>query len=143
MLLFLTNAIAILVVGALMFLLLGVAPLHRAAENQYRVRTASAVVAGATVLVVGALALNGANVATNIFEERTAQRVVADWIEPFPRHSTVEMVLSGDTVAVVLAGPLGVDRPAADALASDLSSELGRPIDVDLRIRLEAQETSN
>jgi uncharacterized hydrophobic protein (TIGR00271 family) len=143
LLLFLTNAIAILVVGALMFLLLGVAPLSRATENQYRVRTASAAVAGAGALVVGALALNGTSVATNIFEQRATQRVVADWIEPFPRHSTVGINLSGDTVAVVLAGPIGVERPAADELASELSSELGRAIDVDLRVRLEIQETSS
>ena len=142
LLLFLTNAIAILVVGALMFLLLGVAPLSRATENQYRVRTASAMVAGAAALVIGALILNGTSVATNVFEQRAAQRVVTDWVAPFPQHTTVEIGLAGDNVSVVLAGPINVDSPSADELASELSSELGRAIEVDLRIRLETQQSS-
>jgi uncharacterized hydrophobic protein (TIGR00271 family) len=143
LLLFLTNAIAILVVGGLMFVMLGVAPLSRITENQYRVRTASATIAGATALIVGVLALNGTTVATNLVEQRATQRVVADWLEPFPRHSTVDVGLSGDDVAVVLAGPIRGAAPTADELADQLSSELGRTIDVDLRIRLETQETSS
>ena len=142
LLLFLTNAIAILVVGGLMFLLLGVAPLSRATENQYRVKTASAMVAGAAALVIGALVLNGTSVATNVFEQRSAQRVVAGWIEPFPRHTTVDIGLNGDDVSVVLAGPINVESPSADELARDLSTELGRAIAVDLRIRLETQSSS-
>lgn len=143
LLLFLTNAIAILVVGGLMFLLLGVAPLSRATENQFRVKTASAMVAGAAALVIGALILNGTSVATNVFEQRAAQRVVADWVAPFPQHTTVEIGLAGDSVSVVLAGPINVDSPSADELSSELAAELGRAIDVDLRIRLETQQSSS
>lgn len=142
LLLFLTNAVAILVVGGVMFLLLGVAPLSRATENQYRVRTASAVVAGSTTLIVGALVLNGTSVATNVFEQRAAQRVVEEWLDPFPDHSTLEIGLSGDKVSVVLAGPLESENPTAGDLADDLSDELGREISVDLSIRLELQDTS-
>ena len=140
--LFLTNAIAILVVGGLMFLLLGVAPLSRATENQHRVRTALAVVIGSSALIVGALVLNGTTVATNVFEQRTAQRVVNSWMEPFPEHSTVEIGLAGDEVAVVLAGPVNAEDPTADALAEQLSDALGREITVKLRIRLETTDTS-
>jgi len=143
LLLFLTNAIAILVVGGLMFLLLGVAPLSRATENQYRVRTASAMVAAAGALVIGALILNGTTIATNVFEQRAAQRVVTGWVAPFQQHTTVEVGLVGDNVSVVLAGPINADSPSADDLAGELSAELGRAIEVDLRIRLEAQESSS
>jgi len=142
LLLFLTNATAILVVGGLMFLLLGVAPLKQAAENQHRVRTSLAAVLGASSLIIGALVLNGTNVASNVFEQRTTQRVVADWIEPFPDHSTIELSVSGDEVAVVLAGPALGESPRADGLAEALSDELGRDITVDLRIRLETREQS-
>ena len=142
LLLFLTNATAILVVGGLMFLLLGVAPLKQAAQNQHRVRTSLAAVLGASSLIIGALVLNGTNVASNVFEQRTTQRVVADWIEPFPDHSTIELSVSGDEVAVVLAGPALGESPRADGLAEALSDELGRDITVDLRIRLETREQS-
>ncbi len=118
-----------------MFLLLGVAPLKQATENQYRVRTSLAA-------IVGALVLNGANVASNVFEQRATQRVVADWVEPVPDHSTVDPSVSGDTVSVVLAGPANEVAPGADPLADALSAELGRSISVDLRIRLETQERS-
>jgi len=143
LLLFLTNALAIFVVGGLMFLLLGVAPLSRATENQHRVRTASVVIVGATALIVGALVLNGTNVASNVFEQRAAQRVVNEWIQPFPNHSTIATDVVGDNVSVVLAGPVVEEHPTADDLAERLSSEFGREITVDLRIRLETQETSS
>lgn len=142
LLLFLTNAAAILVVGGVMFVLLGVAPLSRATENQHRVRTASATLIGASTLIVGALVLNGTSVATNVFEQRAAQRAVDAWIRPFPDHTTIEVGVSGDQVSVVLAGPAAADSPTADDLAQRLTSELGRDITVTLRIRLETQETS-
>ncbi len=143
LLLFLTNALAIMVVGGVMFLLLGVAPLSRVAENQHRVRTASAVVFGSAMLIIGALVLNGTSAATNVFGQRATQQTVAEWIAPFPEFSTVETGLSGSTVSVVLAGPVAADRPTADDLADQLSSALGREVTVDLRIRLETHETSS
>ena len=93
-------------------------------------------------LITGALVLNGATVATNVFEQRTTQRIVDDWTGQFLGHSTIEIGLSGDTVSVVLAGPVAGVSPTASDLAERLSSELGRDIAVDLRIRLETQETS-
>jgi uncharacterized hydrophobic protein (TIGR00271 family) len=141
-LLFATNAIAILIVGATVFLLTGVAPLSRATENQYRVRTAIAAVGGAAAAIIGALVLNGTSVATNVFEQNATALVVSDWVEPFPGHTTVGVNIVGDNVSVVLAGPALEQRPSADSLAGDLSNALGRDITVDLRIRLETQEVS-
>lgn len=142
MLLFATNAIAILVVGGIVFLLTGVAPLQRATANQYRVRTSLATIGAAAAIIIGALVLNGTNVASNVFEQRAVQRVVAAWVEPFPDHSTIEVGVTGDNVSVILAGPALGTNPTADDLATQLTDELGRKISVDLRIRLETQEVS-
>jgi len=142
LLLFATNAIAILIVGAIVFLLTGVAPLSRVAENQFRVRTALAAVGGAAALIIAALALNGTSVATNVFEQNAAARVVSDWIDPFPTHTTIEVNVVGDDVSVVLAGPPVGRSPSADSLAADLSAELGRDITVNLSIQLQTQEVS-
>lgn len=142
LLLFATNAIAILIVGAGVFLLSGIAPLSRVAANQYRVRTALAAVGGAAAVITAAVVLNGTSVATDVFDQNTAGRVVNAWIAPFPDYSIVSVDVAGDTVSVVLAGPTGDDRPSADVLATDLSAGLGDPITVDLSVRLEIQETS-
>ena len=57
LLLFATNAIAILIMGAAVFLLTGVAPLSRATANQHRVRTALAAVGGAAAIISGSRTL--------------------------------------------------------------------------------------
>ena len=142
LLLFATNATAILIVGAVVFLLTGVAPLSRATENQFRVRTALAAVGGAAAVITAAVVLNGTSVATNVFEQKAASRAVSTWLEPFPGHTNVGVSVSGDSVSVVLAGPALEESPSADSLAEDLSAALGRDIAVDLRIRLEVQDVS-
>ena len=141
-LLFATNAIAILVMGAAVFLLTGVVPLKRVTENQFRVRTALAAVGGAAAVIIGALVLNGTSVATNVFEQNAATRAVGEWVEPFPGHTIVDVTVAGDSVSVVLAGPPLEESPGADVLAEDLTERFGREITVDLRIRLETQEVS-
>lgn len=142
LLLFATNALAILIVGAAVFLLTGVAPLSRAAENQYRVRTALAAVGGAAAIITAAVALNGTTVATNAFEQNAATRAVAEWVEAFPGHTVITVGVGGDVVSVVLAGPALDRAPSADVLADELTDELGRDIKVDLRVRLELQDLS-
>jgi hypothetical protein len=93
-------------------------------------------------LIVGVLVLNGITVATNVFEQRTARRIVREWVAPFPDHAVVDVRAVDDDVAVVRAGPITDERPTADQLADLLSVELGREISVDLRIRLETQDGS-
>jgi len=142
LLLFATNATAILIVGAAVFLLTGVAPLERMTENQYRVRTALATVGVAAAVITAAVVLNGTSVATNLFEQKAASRVVGDWLERFDDHTNITVTVEGDEVSVVLAGPALSEPPSAERLAADLSEELGRDIDVDLRIRLETREVA-
>ncbi|MEM9748557.1 MAG: TIGR00341 family protein [Actinomycetota bacterium] len=144
LLLFATNAIAIVVVGGVVFLLTGVAPLEKAAENQKRVRTALVGVGGAGALVSIGLLVNGTSIATDAFEQNTVSRTVNEWIEPFGDHTVIDSTLDADVVEVVLAGPDadGPDLPDADELAEQLSDALDRDVTVDLRIRLEIRQTS-
>lgn len=142
LLLFTINAVAILIAGAIVFLLTGVAPLSRVLENQHRVRTSLAAIGVAAVVTVGALLLSGIGIAANVFEQNAVNNAVDDWIEPFEGHSTVRVSISNDRVSVVLAGPELDDSPSADALAADLTADLGRDITVDLRILLETRDVS-
>jgi uncharacterized hydrophobic protein (TIGR00271 family) len=142
LLLFVINAIAILVAGATVFLLTGIAPLTRARDNQHRVRTALAAVGVGATLIIGALLVSGTGVATNAFEQNAVADAVDDWIEPFEGHSIVRASISEDLVSVVLTGPTLNTDPSADSLADDLSADLGRDITVDLRILLETRDVS-
>ena len=144
LLLFATNAIAIVVVGGVVFLLTGVAPLEKAAENQKRVRTALVGIGGAGALVSIGLLVNGTSIATDAFEQNTVSRTVNEWIQPFDDHTVIDSTLDADVVEVVLAGPDADDRdlPDADELAEQLSDALDRDVTVDLRIRLEIRQTS-
>jgi len=99
-------------------------------------------VGGAAAVITAAVALNGTSVATNVFEQNAASRVVADWIESFPGHTVVQVGVAGDQVSVVLAGPALEQPPSADALADELSTALARDIDVDPQVRLEVQDVS-
>lgn len=141
LLLFLTNALAILFVGGVVFLFTGVSPLSRAAQNQHRVRTSLAALFVVAALVTGALLLNGANIASNVFEQQEVQRAVDEWIEPFPNHSTLDVTVVEDTITVVVAGPRA-NRPEAGPLADAISDRLGRQVRVQLRVAIEAQETA-
>ena len=71
LLLFATNMCAILVVGGVTFILTGVTPVRRVAENQRRIRASLAGLAALATIVVGALLLNGLDIARAIASRRT------------------------------------------------------------------------
>ncbi len=140
LLLFTTNMLAILIMGGVTFVLTGVTPLARLTDQQHRVRTWAAAVAVAAVAVIGALSLNGAEIARNTLEQSRVEATVAEWVEPAELFTTAEVGIDGDAVTVVVIGP-NEGLPAAQPLADDLSSELGRTITVDVRHVVEQRVT--
>ncbi|MEM9565835.1 MAG: DUF389 domain-containing protein [Actinomycetota bacterium] len=140
LLLFITNMLAILIMGGITFVLTGVTPLARLTDQQHRLRTWAATVAVAAVVVIGALALNGAEIARNTFEQSRVETMVAEWMEPAELFATAQVGIDGDMVTVVVVGP-DEGLPAAQPLADDLSMELGRAITVDVRHVVEQRVT--
>lgn len=131
LLLFLTNLVAIILAGGSVFVMTGVVPLRRFAEHQHRVRTAFGAVAALAVLVVGALVINGRQIAADALDLDEARTVVADWLgDDSPFEVLSVDVLEGD-VSVVLTGP--GDPPAAQRLADDLAERLGSDVQLDLQ----------
>jgi len=137
--LFVTNAIAILIMGGVTFVVTGVTPLSRVTENQHRVRTWLAALAGTAAVVFGALLLNGTEVADALFDEGRVTRTVESWLDPYPAHDLVDVELDGSMVTAVVVGPTA-GRPPADDLADDLAATLGRTVTADVRLVVEERE---
>ncbi|MEO1064099.1 MAG: DUF389 domain-containing protein [Actinomycetota bacterium] len=142
LLLFVTNALAIIVVGGVTFVLTGVTPLRRVAEHQHRVRTASASIAGLVAIVIGALSINGAELAANALEIGTAREVVADWVDEAPDHDLVEVRLDGEIVTAVIIGP-PTDPPTADELRTALVDSFGDDVVADVRLLVQRRDIAD
>lgn len=135
-LLFATNAVAIVVVGGLVFVTTGVAPLRRVAASQHRVRTYAAAVATISAVVLAGLIVNSQERTAGVFERATVREVTEQWLEATPQYRLDDATVDGDVVLVTVAGPeqgLG-DH---DTLAKELASHLHRPIRLDLRLTVE------
>ncbi|MGI9613218.1 MAG: DUF389 domain-containing protein [Acidimicrobiales bacterium] len=140
LLLFTTNTLAILTVGGATFVLTGVAPIQRMTTRPRPWPTRLLVVGSAAVLVGVALLLNGASLGAAALEHDRAETTVDRWLSAVSHHP-LDIAIDGDDVTVVVAGPSD-DRPDATVLASDLSTEFGRTIAVDVRFVVEDQVTA-
>jgi uncharacterized hydrophobic protein (TIGR00271 family) len=136
LLLFGTNATAILIVGGVTFVFTGVVPLSTAAESQRRVTTALATVVVLAALVVGGLLLNGRQAATDLLRRGRIAATVDDWVRDSERHRVQAISSDGDFVVVDILGPR-VGVPSVDDLAADLTEEFGRPIEAEVRLTVE------
>ncbi len=136
LLLFATNMIAILLVGGVTFVVTGVTPLMRVADNQHRVKTAVLVTCTAAVLVVGALMINGAEIATNAFQQSTVEETIDDWLSGASLHRVANIEIDGDNVNAVVIGP-STGLPEVSALADDLADKLGRTITTNVSLVIE------
>ena len=141
LLLFTTNMVAILIMGGLTFIVTGVTPIARVAENQHRVRTWLGAVAIAAVVVVGALLLNGAQVTSNLFDQSRTESSVEEWLQDSPLHRMVSADIDDDVVTAVVVGP-SAGLPDVQLLAAELTDELDRDISADVRLIVEERITS-
>jgi uncharacterized hydrophobic protein (TIGR00271 family) len=135
LLLFSTNMCAILVVGGVTFVLTGVTPVRRVAENQRRIRVAFAGLAALATIVVGGLLLNGLDIARNSLAQDEARQAVTDWLGEDSDFDVIEVVVDGKDVRVVLIGP--GSPPDVASLASRMAEALEKPVTVDVRAVLQ------
>lgn len=140
MLLFLTNFLAILLAGGLVFLVSG---LGRLAISDQLVRTrrnAFVVVIVATLLVAVPLSITSYQVVVGALENRTAISVADEWLAD-TSYQAVSVAVEDEQVAVTVEGQ-GDLRPLRQ-LASQLAQRLERPIWVKLRIVPSQVESSD
>ncbi|MGI9612016.1 MAG: DUF389 domain-containing protein [Acidimicrobiales bacterium] len=141
LLLFATNMLAILIVGGLMFVITGVTPIGRLADNQQRTHTSLVAVAGVATFVIGALLLNGSEIARNIATRSQIEGSVESWLDPHLAHDVVDVQIEGDTVTAVIIGPSD-GAPDASTLANKLTSELNRETTAVVRLVVEERQSA-
>lgn len=141
LLLFATNMVAILLVGGVTFIITGVTPLSRMAENQHRVKTALGVTCSAAVLVFGALLINGAQITNDALQQSTVDSAVTEWLADGPTHRFVNANLDGNVVNALVVGP-STGLPDVAALADLLSEELDKTMTVNVSLVVEERLTS-
>ncbi|MGH1487990.1 MAG: DUF389 domain-containing protein [Acidimicrobiales bacterium] len=139
LLLFSTNMLAILIVGGLTFIVTGVAPIERLADNQHRVRTSAATVATMAAMVIGLLTLNGTQITENLLNETTIDEAIEEWIDPHPEHRVARVTNGGDTISIAIVGP-AEGAPRASGIASLLSERLDRTTTADVRLIVEERD---
>jgi uncharacterized hydrophobic protein (TIGR00271 family) len=124
LLLFLTNATAILIAGGAMFVLVGAVPLYRVSESQQRLGTVIVGLLSFAAVVVVLLVLNGAQLARTDLARAGTDQALADWSARHEDHRVIDQRVKSDgTLVVDLAGP--GRPPELDALVDDLRAALG------------------
>lgn len=130
-LLFLTNLVAILLVGGLVFVLTGVAPVARAYRGQRAVSLAVTGVLVTGLFVSAGLALNSATVAQQSVVEDQVRSSVDRWLGENDDFTVVSLDVTDAAVTVVLAGP--GDPPDSTPLAQQVADDLGGEVRLDLQ----------
>ena len=127
LLLFLTNAAAIIVAGGLMFVLVGAAPLRRVRADQERLLTGVVGAFAFAAMVVLLLLLNGAQLARIQLARDDVDAVLTEWTDRHPEFRVEDVRQTGDAALEIdLIGP--TRPPELDRLASDLENATGDSI---------------
>lgn len=130
-LLFVTNFLAILLAGGIVFLLLGLGRLANSWGNKTTQRAGLALIGLATVLIAIPLTATSTESIQAALDDRAASTVVQEWLGD-GSTDFVSSDVSGSTVIVYITGAPGV-RPV-QPLADRLAEELHRPVIVNLRL---------
>lgn len=131
LLLFLTNAIAIVLAGGATFVVVGAAPLDRVSESQQRVQTVVGGLFSLGVVIVLLLGLNGTELARSEIARAGIDQAMADWTEANPAFQVENVQLQPDgEIQIALLGP--EEPPGLNDLAADLREAAGSDVPVDV-----------
>jgi len=129
MLLFTTNLVAILLVGALVFVMTGVVPMFQLTQNKKRVKLSLGMASVLAVIVVAVLGVSTETFNAEIAGTNSANEAVDQWLNGVDM-TAVQVVASSSEVTVTVTGP--DEPPPIEELASLLEEELGKPVDVEV-----------
>jgi uncharacterized hydrophobic protein (TIGR00271 family) len=131
LLLFLTNLLAILLAGGVVFVLIGLGSVAELEKGTHMHRRAFIFIAFATLLVAVPLALSSYRSVTSTLDNNKASAVVQGWLEG-TSDQVVSVSVQGDVVFTSVEGISTL--PPVQTLADALSVELNRPVVVNLRV---------
>ena len=129
-LLFATNLVSIILVGALVFLVTGLTPFARFRENHEKMRTIALTVVLGAIIVIVPLAFTSEGILASASRQAATQEDVEEWIAHEPGLSIDRTVVSGGDVNVRISGE--GDLPDVSELEASLEQSLG--IDVAVRV---------
>ncbi len=138
LLLFVTNFVAIILAGSVVFVLVGFTPIFRLEEQRRQIRTSFATVCIGALAVMAPLIATGQQITSDALATNEAESTVSDWLRDSD-FALVDLGIDGSDVNVTIAGP--GDPPSADDLGSMLADHLQRTVDLDLRIVAEDQKS--
>ncbi len=130
-LLFVTNMVAILLVGALIFVIEGVVPVVQLSRNSRWVKLGVGMVAALALVVVATLGLSTTTFENQVVATVRASEVVDIWVEG-TNLVPVEVDVSSDGVAVTVAG--SDSPPPAESLADALAESLDRSVHLTITV---------
>lgn len=129
LLLFTTNGVAILLTGALVFVLTGVVPIRRLSHNSRWIRSIVSLVGVFAVAIIIALTLSSERLQASSFDQGTAEQAIVAWIGDNDL-ALVRTTVTPSKVTTVVSGPN--PPPSVDDLGPSLAEALGRPVDVEV-----------
>lgn len=130
LMLFTTNMVAILLVGAGVFLLTGVVPVAKLATERVWIRNATTLIGILAIVVIVVLGSTSETIRAEAFDRDNATIVVDRWIGD-QSLIVFSLAVSPDEVEVVLTG---ADRPSnVDELDAALDRELNRNVTTTVR----------
>ncbi|MFZ0014489.1 MAG: DUF389 domain-containing protein [Acidimicrobiia bacterium] len=127
LLLFATNLVAILLVGAIVFVLSGVVPLFQLSRNAKRIRLSIGMALILAVVVVGVLGVSTSRFQLQAAGTSAVDRAVETWLDGTDLTAT-SVDVKGDSAVVVVEGP--TEPPPVEDLADEVEQEWGQPMDV-------------
>jgi uncharacterized hydrophobic protein (TIGR00271 family) len=127
LLLFATNLVAILLVGAIVFVLSGVVPLYQMSRNVERIRLSLGMAVILAVVVIAVLGVSTERFRLQAAGTAAVDRAVASWLDG--TELSVSSISVTDEEAVV--GVVGPDEPpAVEDLAAAVEREWGEALEV-------------
>ena len=138
-LLFSTNLVSIVLMGSLVFVLVGFSPIARLRQERRQLRTTYTTVGILALLIVIPLALTGQRITADALAANEAEAAVNEWLGDDTEFQVADVELTQDEVSVVIAGP--GQPPTVEELGAILERKLDRKVKVDLRIIAETRET--
>jgi uncharacterized hydrophobic protein (TIGR00271 family) len=131
LLLFLTNFLAILLAGGLIFLLVGLGKLgSEEAHSQLRRRSFTLIIIG-TLIVAIPLSLSSYHGMKDIIAKNKATNVVSDWLKD-TAYKIVSVKVTEESVEVTVEGERDLNSP--NVLAEELEKAIGHPVALNLSV---------
>lgn len=131
MLLFLTNFLAILLAGGLIFLIVGLGRVAVTKMEQHNRKRAFTLIVLGTLLIAIPLSLTAFQAITNRLDTQIAESKINEWLKGSSAH-LISVNINGNTV---LASVESVDEiPPVDILGEELAVALNRPVKVTMRV---------